>query len=208
MHSQLWAAINKARGVGAHDPRLLAVAVDEDVRRSRRRCGHRGVDDVSSTKMRALLVAAVVAGLAAIAAAGEVVDLSKETFEDQVNGTWATRSGSGYAARRRASADTLRADGSKWFIKFYAPWCGHCKRLAPTWEKLAEEFGPESGVKVGKVDCTLHSDVCNSHGVRGYPTLKLFKDGFEEGTKYSGGRDLGALVDYVKSQTAGKAAEL
>eukprot|EP00353_Schmidingerella_taraikaensis_P010239 CAMPEP_0185581214 /NCGR_PEP_ID=MMETSP0434-20130131/18177_1 /TAXON_ID=626734 ORGANISM="Favella taraikaensis, Strain Fe Narragansett Bay" /NCGR_SAMPLE_ID=MMETSP0434 /ASSEMBLY_ACC=CAM_ASM_000379 /LENGTH=124 /DNA_ID=CAMNT_0028199699 /DNA_START=26 /DNA_END=400 /DNA_ORIENTATION=- len=104
-----------------------------------------------------------------------VVTLNAETFEDAVE--------SGTA-----------------FVKFYAPWCGHCKRLAPTWDKLADEFATEDGVTIAKVDCTTDRDVCSSQGVRGYPTLKLFTNG--ESTKYAGGRDLGSLKDYVVSHTS------
>lgn len=52
-------------------------------------------------------------------------------------------------------------------------WCGHCKRLAPTWDKLADEFATVDSVNVATVDCTVNRDACTSNGVRGYPTLKL-----------------------------------
>lgn len=84
-------------------------------------------------------------------------------------------------------------------MKFYAPWCGHCKRLAPTWEKLGEEFKEDGSVHIAKVDCTQHRGVCSSNGVRGYPTLMLFKGGDKQGVKYSSGRDLGSLADFVRS---------
>jgi hypothetical protein len=49
------------------------------------------------------------------------------------------------------------------------------------------------------VDCTVHRDVCTAQGVKGYPTLILFKNGVPEGTKYSGARELQPLVDFAKS---------
>jgi thioredoxin domain-containing protein 5 len=38
------------------------------------------------------------------------------------------------------------------FIKFYAPWCGHCKKLAPTWDEMAENYGEGGAVTVAKVN--------------------------------------------------------
>jgi len=58
-------------------------------------------------------------------------------------------------------------------LEFYAPWCGHCKRLAPTWAELATKAKDTGAFKVGKVDCTVNKDTCSNFGVRGYPTVKL-----------------------------------
>ncbi|RLN54265.1 hypothetical protein BBJ29_003679 [Phytophthora kernoviae] len=85
-----------------------------------------------------------------------------------------------------------------WMIKFYAPWCGHCKRLAPTWNKLSRAL-KESGstTRVAKVDCTVHRRICSRFGVNGYPSLFYINDG--NVYKYKGGRSLPAFQDFVES---------
>lgn len=90
---------------------------------------------------------------------------------------------------------TLATNGGKWFVKFYAPWCGHCKSLAPTWEKTASEL--KGKVNIAKVDCTTDGFVCQLFGVRGYPTLKFFKgDGLVR--DYSGVREVSDFSDFAK----------
>ena len=49
------------------------------------------------------------------------------------------------------------ADKRPIMVKFYAPWCGHCKDLAPKFAELSER---ESPVRFGEVDCTEHGDLC------------------------------------------------
>jgi thioredoxin 1 len=60
-------------------------------------------------------------------------------------------------------------------VDFTATWCGPCKALAPVVEKLAEEAGGK--FKVGKLDIDEAPDVTKRYGVRGVPTVLVFKGG-------------------------------
>ncbi|XP_003384827.2 PREDICTED: thioredoxin domain-containing protein 5-like [Amphimedon queenslandica] len=86
------------------------------------------------------------------------------------------------------------------FVKFYAPWCGHCQRLAPVWDELATYYKSDSSVHVGKVDCTRFGDLCSRYGVKGYPTLLTFGGGIAL-DKYDGERTLSSLIAFVSKQS-------
>ena len=86
------------------------------------------------------------------------------------------------------------------FVKFYAPWCGHCQKLAPIWDDLAKEFEDDASVTVAKLDCTQSSALCQEHGVKGYPTLAYFRNG-KKVEDYRGAREL-VLQSSLKNNRA------
>ncbi|XP_078050190.1 thioredoxin domain-containing protein pretaporter [Augochlora pura] len=86
-------------------------------------------------------------------------------------------------------------------VMFYAPWCGHCQRMAPQYEKLAKDVkADKSNVIIAKVDCTVDSELCTEHDVTGYPTFKFFKAGETKGTKFRDAKDLPSLISFIVEQ--------
>lgn len=82
-------------------------------------------------------------------------------------------------------------------VEFYAPWCGHCKALAPEYEKASTELIPD-GIKLAKVDCTEENELCAQHGIEGFPTLKVFRSG--SSSDYNGNRKADGIISYMKKQ--------
>lgn len=92
-------------------------------------------------------------------------------------------------------------------VEFYAPWCGHCKQLAPKWAQVAKSL--KGVVKVGGVDCDQHQRLCGSQGVRGYPTIKAFVPGkSSEGIVYQGERSATAIKDWVIARIPSKVVKV
>merc|ERR1711977_578391 len=128
---------------------------------------------IHSTMRTATLFAAGAAMLASCVAASDVLDLHKDDFQSTV-----------------APEDLM-------LVEFFAPWCGHCKALAPHYEEAATILKNQS-IKIAKVDCTAETELCASYGVQGYPTLKVFRKG--EPSEYQGTRKTDGIVSYMKNQ--------
>lgn len=86
--------------------------------------------------------------------------------------------------------------GKSVFLKFFAPWCGHCKKLKPDWDKLMDEFAGSATQLVADVDCTAGGKpLCDENGVKGYPTLKWGDP--SDLQDYQGGRSFDDLKNFA-----------
>ncbi|XP_030384222.1 protein disulfide-isomerase A6 homolog [Scaptodrosophila lebanonensis] len=88
-----------------------------------------------------------------------------------------------------------------WLVEFFAPWCGHCKNLAPEWAKAAKDL--KGKVKLGALDATAHQSKAAEYNVRGYPTIKFFPAGSKSASdaqEYDGGRTASDIVTWASDK--------
>jgi len=98
----------------------------------------------------------------------------------------------------QSNFDSTLEENDLVLVEFYAPWCGHCKRLAPEYEKAASELYGQ--VPLAKVDCTVEKEICERYEVQGFPTIKVFKKNSAP-TDYDKGRTASDIVKFLKKQT-------
>ncbi|CAK8544554.1 unnamed protein product [Lathyrus sativus] len=111
--------------------------------------------------------------LISTASANDVVVLTDDSFETEV--------GNDRAA----------------LVEFYAPWCGHCQKLAPEYEKLAASFKKINTILIGKVDCDEQKLICTKYKVYGYPSIQWFPKGSLTPMKFEGARTAEALAGFI-----------
>mmetsp|Transcript_41668 Transcript_41668/g.109897 ORF Transcript_41668/g.109897 Transcript_41668/m.109897 type:complete len:217 (-) Transcript_41668:476-1126(-) len=93
------------------------------------------------------------------------------------------------------------SDGT-WLVLFYAPWCGHCKKMQPAYERVAEHYhrSKPQRIRVARLDATQHPTLAELFDVKGYPTVVLLQDGERVLPAYSGERTFDSIVEYVDEQ--------
>jgi len=111
-------------------------------------------------------------------------------------------------AEESAHSDVITLDDSNFetevakhefvLVEFYAPWCGHCKALAPEYETAATSL--KGIASLAKVDCDTNKATGEKYKIQGFPTLKLFRNG-KEFKDYDGGRKGPQIVEWMKKKT-------
>lgn len=110
-----------------------------------------------------------------------------------------------------SSFDTFINGAKHALVEFYAPWCGHCKRMTPEFKKLGEKLNADSKLNSRAVVAKVNADeeenkeLATKYGVRGFPTIKYFARGkpVDQPEDYSGARTYDAFLSFLEDKIAG-----
>ncbi|TCD69677.1 protein disulfide-isomerase precursor [Steccherinum ochraceum] len=132
-------------------------------------------------RLSTLLSSASTLAFLSFVSASDVLDLTNASFESTVN------------------PEPLV------LVEFFAPWCGHCKALAPHYEEAATAL-KEKNIKLAKVNCVDEADFCQANGIQGYPTLRVYRNG--EYSEYTGPRKADGIISYMVKQSLPAVSEV
>jgi len=86
-------------------------------------------------------------------------------------------------------------------VEYYAPWCGHCKKLEPTWTALPQTLGKHGlKVNIGKVDITAEKSIAESQGIQFMPTIKFYRSG-KMVQQFDGSPNEKTLIEFAKTNS-------
>lgn len=109
---------------------------------------------------------------------------------------WGLQEDEGIPYLTTTNFDSFLSSNPVVFVKFYAPWCGHCKKMVPEYKRLVTKLVEDPiGIPVVKVDATVEKNIATKYGIKGYPSLKLFKNG--EVIDYKGPRVETDMYNFV-----------
>ena len=116
----------------------------------------------------------------------------------------------GVLVLKESNFDIARKRFDYLLVEFYAPWCGHCKTLAPEYAKAAQKLLQEdSSVHLAKVDATTEPALSDRFSITGYPSIKLFTSTNPDTViEYNGGRTADEIMEWLKRRTGPVSIEI
>ena len=114
--------------------------------------------------------------------------------------------GGDYSAFMEGSDSSNESDPAKimnssepTLIFFHAPWCGHCKRAKPEFEKLMKKISGMKGKKAAMINCDEHQDIARDNDVQGFPTIRYYHEGpkSKKFREYAGDRSMESMYQFM-----------